>query len=313
MTNIRVHNPGNDYTKYYRYYNLFWDEFTNFLKSKFNVEENRYFEFAHHQRFPVKLEKSTNNDFLLLDCEYVIENLETGEFVIMSIADDLTHAIINEQNNPYLKKILISQFLPKKIIQHIDSKNLHKYSPWIYFQSQIFDLEYFYEKNKIQKDKNDLLFFKGTSLEDRRIIYEIDDRIIKKDFYPIPQEQYFNELIKHKIALSIDGRGEFCYRDIECFTIGIPIIRFEYESALFDNLIPNYHYISIPRPSDMISYRLGNKQHANLIMNKYYEVINDENFLNYISKNARKYYEKNLVIDKAIEKTYNLLNLDSWL
>jgi len=313
MTNIRVHNPCNEYTRYYRYYNLFWDKFTDYLKLHFNVEENREYEFAHMKRFPVELQKGSDNEFLLLECEYVIENLENGEFVIMSVADDLTHATINECFNPYLKKVLLSQFLPKKVQSHIGIENLYKYSPWQYFQANVFDLEIFYQKRLTIEPLLEKLFFRGTSLEDRKILFNISDEILDKVFYPISPNMYFDELINHKIALSVDGRGEFCYRDIECFAVGTPIIRFEYESKFYNNLIPNFHYISIPRPHDMEIYRIGTDEHAKILEQRYYEVVNNKVFLNFISINARKYYENNCTMDASINNTFNLLNLGTWI
>ena len=311
MTNIRVHNPCNSHTRYYRNYNLFWDKFTDYLKEYFVVEENRYFEDAHSSRFKVELQKGQSSEFLLLECEYVIENLDNGEFVIMSVADDLTHAILNEKDNPFLKKVLISQFDPTKISQHI-GKHMYKYSPWTYFQAGLDDIEEYYTKRCLIKDFENKIYFKGTSLEDRSILNYIDKSIIT-DFTPIPQPTYFNDLISHKLALSVDGRGEFCYRDVECFGVGIPILRFEYLSIFNQPLVPNYHYISIPRPSDMVLYRSGKQDHAELIKNRYFEVIEDVEFLNFISDNARKYYSENFELNSKLSNTFNILNLNSWL
>ena len=312
MTRIRIHNPCNEHTRYYRYYNLFWDKFTEHLRKYFIVEENRYFSDAHAVRFPIKLNGGLRDPLLLLECEYVIENLENNEFVIMSAADDLTHAILDEKENKLLNKVLVSQFLPKKILSHTGENFYKKYSPWTYFQSQVIDLEQYYYKRLYNKPTEDRIYFKGTSLEDRAIIHHIDKNIIT-NFSPTPPHVYFEEIIKHKLALSVDGRGEFCYRDIECFAIGIPIIRYEFESIFNDKLIPNYHYISIERPESMDKYRLGDLNDAKKIEKKYYEVINDTDFLSFISKNAREYYMNNCVIDNNINKTFDLLGLNSWL
>jgi len=311
MKNIRVHNPCNEHTRYYRNYNYFWDEFTNYLKEFFNVEENRYFENAHKERFPVNLKKGISGNFLLLECEYVIENLESGEFVIMSVSDDLSHATLNEKSNPFLKKVLISQFLPKKILDHV-GEHMYKYSPWTYFQASMDDLSIYYNKRQEKEFLNNTLYFKGTSLEDRKILSFIDKNIIT-DFNVITPSNYFDDLISHKIALSVDGRGEFCYRDVECFGIGVPIIRYEYVSKFISPLIPNYHYISLPRPSDMGLYRLGNETHAKLLENRYHEVINDNEFLSFISRNAKEYYDINFSLNSKIKNTFNLLNLQDWV
>jgi len=95
--------------------------------------------------------------------------------------------------------------------------------------------------------------------------------------------------------------------------VGIPILRFEYVSKMHDPLIPNYHYISIPRPDDMVSYSQGIEEHAKLIVKRYQEVLNDDEFLKFIAQNARSYYEKNCTMNQIIKNTYELLELNNWL
>ena len=128
MRKIIVHNPCNEHTRYFRNYNLFWDDLTEELKKKYIVEENRYYEFANSQRFKVNLKNQTSgeNDFLLLECEYVIEFEDTGEFYIMSVSDNLTHCILNEKNNPKLKKVLVSQFTNNEIFNNVGNDNFEK-------------------------------------------------------------------------------------------------------------------------------------------------------------------------------------------
>ena len=308
---IIVHNPCNEKTRYFRNYNFFWDSFTHYLKQHFEVEENRYFDGADRERWQVQLKNSISNNFLLLECEYVIENADTGEFHVISVSDDFSHATLNEKENPFCKSILVSQFNPSKVKSHT-GEFFSKYKPWIYFQSLFDNLDMFYHKRQYIKEKSNTLFFKGTSIQDRSFLSHLDKNYVT-DFTPTNPNDYFNQLIAHKLAISIDGRGEFCYRDVECFGCGVPIIRYEYESILTEPLIPNYHYISIPRPSDMTLYRTGTKEHADKFMEKYFEVINNDRLLAFISKNAREYYEKNLSLKPSLDKTYELLNLNDWI
>jgi FkbM family methyltransferase len=310
-TKIRIHNPGNDITKYYRYYNVFWDKLTEKLKQIFDVEENTWFSNAHFERYNIQLIKGNSGHLPLLECEYIIENLENGEFIVLSASDGLTHAILNEKENPYLKKVLASQFLPRELLAHVGNK-MYKYSPWLYFKSSIVDIEPYYQKRLLQNNFIDKMYFRGTSLEDREILHYIDKNLIT-DFTPLSQERYYDDIIQYKLALSIDGRAEFCYRDIECLGLGIPMIRFEYESKFYEELIPNYHYVSISRPNDMTIYRKGNDSHAKLLESRFLQVVNDQEFLNFIAKNGREYYEKNCLLDKMINKTLVLSNIQNWL
>lgn len=309
MRKIIVHNPCNEYTRYYRNYNLFWDKLTDELKKIFVVTENRYFEFANSRQFPIKLRKGKSNYFALHECEYVIEFEDTGEFYILSVSDRLSTAILNEQNNPSLKKVLVSQFNYDYLKNYIKD-SIEKYSPWIYFQQEVFDYEKFYEKRKTFNTFIDKMYFRGTISE--RPITQFFDKKYVEGFGSIPN--YFDDLIKYKIGLSIAGVGELCYRDIEYMCMGMPFLRFEYLSELNPKLIPNYHYISVDRPDDIPNHnglstdRLGLEKHAKLIEKRFLEVKDDLDFLNFISKNAREYYTTYLN-ENNVNHTIKLLNL----
>jgi len=311
---LRVHNPCNEYTRYYRNYNLFWDELTNKLNEKYEVIENRYFEYAHKERYNVNFDSLMNPDgILLMECEYVIENMDNGEFYILSVADDLGSGVLSEQSNPKLKKVLISQFIEEKI-KHHTTTNYNKYSSWIYFPMNLTDLEIFYQKRINQLEFIDKLCFRGE-IKNRPILNYFDSEILDGPNYIGGSDKYFDNLISYSIALSVSGVGEMCYRDIECMALGIPFIRFEYQTKLYEPLIPNYHYISVPydenmpRHNDTPTDRLGGYEQAKKIESRFKEVIGNKEFLNFISKNARKYYEENLSSTMRVNKTLEILNL----
>jgi hypothetical protein len=309
--NLKIHNPCNNSTRYYRNYNLFWDQFTEYLKKYHNIEENRFFDKAHIERYPVRL-KSSNKDLLLMECEYVIENLDTNDFAILSVSDDFSYAILDEKNNNHLKIVLVSQFIQSKINSHVYEQS-YKYSPWIYFPSSTEDLETYYRQRISIDNHINKLFFRGTSLEDRSILKFIDNNILTGPETTNNQQEYFKELIHHKVALSVAGRGELCYRDIECMAVGVPFLRFEFQTELAVPLIPNIHYISIPLPNDLPTHngimcdRIGLKHHAEMLENRFTEVVDDIDFLRFIASNARSYYENYLSVDNRIILTYNLL------
>ena len=311
MEKIIIHNPCNEHTRYFRNYNLFWDDLTEELGKKYELVENRYYNNAHKDRYKISLKKQTCavDEFLLLECEYVIEFIDTGEFYVLSVSDTLTHAILNEKNNNSLKKVLVSQFNKNEIFEHVGESNIHKYSPWIYFPCLVYDLDAFYKKRKDIEEFIDKMYFRGSSISDRPIVTLINKNYLMGYESIYNPTNYFDDLIKYKIGLSIAGRGELCYRDIEYMALGIPFIRFEYISELNPKLIPNYHYISIDRPENLTIDRLGKIEHAKMIEKKFLEIKDDVNFLNFISKNSREYYENYLSRDNNVKHTLNLLNL----
>jgi hypothetical protein len=46
-----------------------------------------------------------------------------------------------------------------------------------------------------------------------------------------------------------------------------------------------------------------------MIENRFQEVVDDADFLSYISKNARDYYERNLSPQSRVNKTLDILGL----
>ena len=64
MVEIIVHTPQNKESRRFRYYNYFWEEFVNFLKTKFIVEEDTYYELANHRSYEITLLCGINIKFV---------------------------------------------------------------------------------------------------------------------------------------------------------------------------------------------------------------------------------------------------------
>ncbi len=309
---LRIHNPTNHLTKQNRDYNVFWDDLTNELKKEHSVIENRHYDNAHFERFNVKFDSLNNQDgLLMMECEYLIENLDTNEFIIFSVSDDLTHCILDERSNPKLKKVFLSQFIDYKVKHHVNNY-YDKYSPWIYFPSFNIDLDSYYQKRLTLTNFIDKLYFKGAT--NHRPILDFFDKDLITDNHSINTENYFDDLIKYSVGLSVAGVGELCYRDVEYMALGIPFIRYEFQTELLEPLIPNYHYISIPydlsipKHNDVHTDRLGLYKHSKIIESKFKEVVSNKEFLNFIGKNSRKYYEEFLSPKNRLKNTISLIN-----
>ena len=180
-------------------------------------------------------------------------------------------------------------------------------------------LDPYYEKRKTINEYIDKFVFWGNyELMNRNAVrlLQNEDSFIGGQYI----SNYFDELIKYKVGLAIPGLGELCYRDIEYMAIGIPLMKFEYITQLNPPLIPNYHYISIPRidtPEDYNSMggilsreREAEQRHVNEYLKRYNEIKDDNNFLNFISDNARKYYEIYLHPNTRTKHLINLLELN---
>jgi hypothetical protein len=243
----------------------------------------------------------------------IIEDYDTKETQILSVSDDLTPTSLNLQSYDNTKKIFISQFVRNKVYHHVAKEHQHKYFPWIYFPSNEYDLESFYQKRQEITPKDDRMYFRGETFS-RTILNHFTPDVFYGGNSIGGFDTYVNELIKFKLGLSVAGRGEMCYRDIEYMGLGVPFIRFEYTTEFFEPLIPNVHYISVDRPDDLFDWmkldRLGEKHHAELIIKRYLEVKDDDEFLNFISKNAKEYYNKYLSPSSSVDFTIKMLGYE---
>jgi hypothetical protein len=319
---IIIHNPTNFSTKKYRYYNIFFDQLVETLKEKFEIIENRYYIDAHKNRYPIKLLYDENNintsySTLMLECEMILENYDTKQLKILSVSDYFTDANLglfnNEVAQKYISKILLSQFNRQSIQNHCHNKNINPiYSPWIYFPSNLYDLNELYNKRQKNSQLIDKFYFRGSGLEHRPMI-----KFFNRDlFYGGGSlgnfENYSNEAIQYKIGFSCAGSAQICYRDIEYMAMGIPMLRFEYVNEMNPSLIPNFHYISIGPPYDCSSEHNMTNEHAQIVENKFLEIKNDTEFLRFIANNAREYYLNFIHDINGIQNTLHILKIQEW-
>jgi len=138
------------------------------------------------------------------------------------------------------------------------------------------------------------------------------------DFYfgnfPIPFEQYVSEAINFKLALSFGGGGghscgDFCFRDIEMYGLGIPVLRPRYVVETEDPLIPDVHYIAVDCEFDDNFRYKHPEQLARNIIQRYTDVINNDDFLNTITINAREWYLRNIAGPTVSHNILRRLNL----
>jgi hypothetical protein len=143
------------------------------------------------------------------------------------------------------------------------------------------------------------LSFIGTLLPQRKIVSLLKNNI----FYAknLNFQNYVLTMKHHKIAFTPPGGSDISLRDCEAFGMGIPTLRKKYEIELYDPLIENVHYISYDEDEDI------DKEVQNII-NRFNSVVNNDDFLSYISNNAKEWYDRNISNDVIIKTTFNRLD-----
>lgn len=167
-----------------------------------------------------------------------------------------------------------------------------------------------YWRGSIYKDPNKVEF-------NRRLSIEYISRKLKEFHFgnhPVPFDYYIQEAIQYKLALcfGVGGGyscGDFCLRDIELYGLGIPTIRPIYAAQTEDPLIPGIHYIGVDCEfTSDFEYKEAEKL-ADRIISTYKQVIKDNDLLDVISTNARKWYIDNVTYPNVTKKIINALEL----
>jgi len=298
MTKIRIHRYENEI--WGRSHLPFFKKFDEYLRKYFDVDVVNY--NVDGKTFSGKINLQSNivgfgKTPSISDVECILENLETNDIKVF-------HWVERERS-----------------VQNID-----KVRPWIFLTFKDFDCDLYREKRKQITSLQDKLFYLGSGIDGyRKTVLEVESQGFLQQTGNFEFNDYLEKLITSKIGLShymdldkytnpFEFPGEMCYRDIEYMSVGLPFIRIEYKDSLHDPLIANQHYISIPREDAYIAYeRKKEKGVADLYIKKYLEIKNNETFLNFISQNQIKWFDKNIKSPNKEKLTFDLLELEKWL
>jgi len=257
------------------------------------------------------------------DCDLLIHYPETDTFKGITFADrqnKLTNFF--ERRNNANDLLLNSQYANTNLALYNKLGYKFRYKPSIYTPSYPnISLEGYYTKRINNTTFIDKFIFRGNvHLANRTSADLLKGYEYFEGHDNINTLEYFDELTKYKVGLSIPGLGELCYRDVEYMAIGIPMMKFEYVTQLNPPLIPNHHYISIDRIDSeedrnfnggvIGAERQGGEKYVTQYKKRFEEVKDDTEFLNFISKNAREYYETYLHPSTRLQHILNLLEID---
>lgn len=173
---------------------------------------------------------------------------------------------------------------------------------------------HFYNLRKFKSFDNliDKMFFLSTTRREDPFVLRERGLCNESSGHGLPIHDYLKLAIDYKLGLSISSRAEMCYRDIEYMAIGLPMIRLEYMTKLHPTLIPNYHYVSIPRDGfdwSTDADRTGGLNYIDAYTKRFFEVKDDKKFLDFISNNARQYYLENCSPYTRVNKIIDRLEL----
>jgi len=270
------------------------------------------------------------------DCEVTInqgsisiyEFKDTKKFKILDFGDAPTLSVKLSKSKNFIGAA-IGQYNETLWNETVKDTELRKHiNPSPYFEMfWQFGMENY---NDIQEYRNsitldDRLLWRGSMYENPnpygykirewvRILSSIMGDRMCFGYFPIMYDDYIKETINSKLVLCAGGGGGYicgdhCLRDIELYGLGIPTIRPKYVTKNFDPLIPDFHYISVDVEVDEKFRYINQETLARRTYEKYNKVINDNDFLNYIAKNSREWYIKNMSYPNVVNNIIESLEL----
>lgn len=333
MKTIRFHRVDN--SGWGRYHAIWFKKFAKYLEKYFIVDWKDYYD-PNSQMASSRLEMQSDIGSFgknppLSDVDCVIENLETKQFIVLTFTEYFNSYVVHYLKSPYCQKLLTAHYSNQNTYYWLKRDDvvhqLEKVSPWFFGSMQEWDIEKYRNiRDGIDPSEYvDSLFWKGSGIGSYRKVIEILSEKGELDTQTVDFDSYMTMLSKQKLALSYymdldryntpyDYPGEFCYRDMEYCALGVPFIRVEYKDNVYEGLYPNKHYISIPREKAYIAYEKdGNEGVANLIIDKFNDIKNDDKLLSYISKNQREWFDKYALWPNSAEFAIKLTGVDKWI
>ena len=248
----------------------------------------------------------------------IIENSITKKFHVSDFGDNCADVfpLTNFKNFAGMTLGQFNRYKIEKDIPNIAIRSLIKpgYYPetnWN-FGTQVFDQITEYRKSVTLHNK---LHFRGSIYPTLRdavlVLYQNHPSEVYVGNGRLGFDEYMQEVASYKMTLSMGMSpysSDICFRDVEMFGIGIPVIRPKLHIELADPLLPDVHYIACDVDLDPYTlWAIDSQQAADNIYRKYKSVIDNDEFLQYISNNAREWYLRN------VAEPTPALNLINWL
>jgi hypothetical protein len=247
------------------------------------------------------------------NCKYgpfflVIENDETKKYIVVSYWDKMADIVLH--NN-------VTFWDTENCIEIITSAGVHSddlyyqptnfiYTPFSYITSVVSierQIEEVYSQN-IKKQISPAPKFRGYLYAFRKYL-EVDSRftIIDKQVKYLSTDEYMQELSTNLVSLSLNGAAEICHRDMEIMGLGNALFRQKLVTQFHNKLIPNYHYIAVDYDDIDKSMGLDNywKELSNRFIDRYYEVRDDIDYIQFVANNGREWYTQNATIDANVK------------
>lgn len=148
---------------------------------------------------------------------------------------------------------------------------------------------------KIPKDDRNMFWAGLRHCGRSRVLDKLVESGIIKILSKVNRLKFYELLARQRLHLSLPGAGNSCHREFECFGIKVPVIAPIFKNIYHNDLVPNYHYIASPNLRALESW----DEVADALIERYNEVINDDEYLRFVAQNAYDWFMANSKLDSA--------------
>lgn len=286
-----------------------WEEYFTSQVYKY-LEENGYRVcIKKKMEFSLDITKKSSNWYGVIRKFIIFQNNDTGQFFVINHADQFDYVPEEIVSHPLCICVLKCQYRTGSYGEYEN-----KVSSFIYGVKERENYFSLKDEMKLIPESNRKMYFKGNETSRFNFLeYLSDANLINKDYgfrkdglrnLKVPQKEYLQNMASYRISLSLPGVGNCCHREIESFGIGVPVLMPILKNSYYRNLVPNVHYISVDnrnignhRTRDYIVEE--EKILCEMIKVRYNEVVNDDEFLEYISNNALLWFKDNIIYPSA--------------
>jgi len=260
---------------------------------------------------------------------FIIANNETGKFIVVDLQDSPGPTLILKRFSNFVLS-LVGQFSLERYYQENKDVDLTKIIPFNYFAYYPKFVESMMDEIRDIRNSStldDRVFFLGNNREDykhkgRRIrevisalqyLYPDDVRVGSWE-KKLPPQEFWQEAAKHTISLGLPGH-QWCSREHELWTLGLPVMLYEHTHHMGVELIPNYHYIAVPVGRRLSIGMADNPEEAaHQIIRTHKEWIKPENKwrLDNVARNGQIRMSKYASPTAVIPKLLQLAQLGHW-
>lgn len=318
---LQIHQPYDPIKhKNLRMHVVFFNTLIEELQKKSKIEVYRYNDQANNPQ--VLIENQRGETFKIRNCEMALCR-DDGKVLIISYSNSIDGGVVATK---HLKNFSIyfahfEKYMISRNLHNTPASSMKNFKPFFFNTFRPIDLNVFYRERKNSRNFIDKMVFIGDHRDCiRPVLKKYNDNLVYGyGVHIADHSKYLKEIIKYKVGLSIGGVGEYCYRDFEYLALGIPMIRAEYKTTSLVPLVPNFHYIAVERENSYFPHeardprwsdRDATVDYVRAVEKKFLEVKDDEEFLRFISRNGREYYNKYIKPERLIENTMRIIELE---